>query len=114
MYWYKYLYADKKVHHINRLKYKIENGMPHKGVYLIHLPQREGALLEVIPSILLQQSRYPRKTLCIVGMGSSRGAALELTRQIIDEVYRKQGDFDLASYLQIDREPMPESGVTQP
>ena len=71
--------------------------MPHKGVYLIHLPQRKGALLEVIPSILLQQSRYPRETLCIVGMGSSRGAALELTRKIIDEVYRKQGDFD--SYL---------------
>ena len=38
MYWYNYLYADKKVHHISRLKYKIEKGMPHKGVYLIHLP----------------------------------------------------------------------------
>ena len=39
MYWYNYLYADKKVHHISRLKYKIEKGMPHKGVYLIHLPE---------------------------------------------------------------------------
>lgn len=113
MYWYNYLYADKKVHHINRLKYKIEKGMPHKGVYLIHLPQREGALLEVIPSVLLQQSRYPRESLCVVGMGSSRGAALELTRQIIEEVYREQENFDIASYLQIDREPVPESGVTQ-
>ena len=24
MYWYNYLYVDKKVHHISRLKYKIE------------------------------------------------------------------------------------------
>ena len=24
MYWYNYLYADKKVHHISRLKYKID------------------------------------------------------------------------------------------
>ena len=50
MYWYNYLYADKKVHHISRLKYKIEKGMPHKGVYLIHLPECGSTLLEVIPS----------------------------------------------------------------
>ena len=86
MYWYNYLYADKKVHHISRLKYKIEKGMPHKGVYLIHLPECGSTLLEVIPSVLLQQSHYPKESLCIVGIGSSRGAALELIRKIIDEV----------------------------
>ena len=93
MYWYNYLYADKKVHHISRLKYKIEKGMP---------------------SVLLQQSHYPKESLCIVGIGSSRGAALELIRKIIDEVYREQGNFDIPSYLQIGRGSMPESGVTQP
>ena len=114
MYWYNYLYADKKVHHISRLKYKIEKGMPHKGVYLIHLPECGSTLLEVIPSVLLQQRHYPKESLCIVGIGSSRGAALELIRKIIDEVYREQGNFDSPSYLQIGRGSMPESGVTQP
>lgn len=114
MYWYSYLYADKKVHHISRLKYKIEKGMPHKGVYLIHLPECGSTLLEVIPSVLLQQSHYPKESLCIVGIGSSRGAALELIREIIDEVYREQGNFDIPSYLQIGRGSMPENGVTQP
>ena len=124
MYWYNYLYADKKVHHISRLKYKIEKGMPHKGVYLIHLPECGSTLLEVIPSVLLQQSHYPvgrpsggwpglgGKT--AGALGSSRGAALELIRKIIDEVYREQGNFDIPSYLQIGRGSMPESGVTQP
>lgn len=114
MYWYRHLYFDKKcIHHINRLKYKIEHGEAHKGVYLINLPRREGALLELIPSILLQQSRYPRESLCIIGMGSSRGQALELMRQIIDAVYREQGNFDIASYLQIEQESIPEEEVMQ-
>ena len=79
MYWYNYLYADKKVHHISRLKYKIEKGMPHKGVYLIHLPECGSTLLEVIPSVLLQQSHYPKESLCIVGIGSSRGSLMKFT-----------------------------------
>ena len=59
MYWYNYLYADKKVHHISRLKYKIEKGMPHKGVYLIHLPECGSTLLEVVPSMpgIIRSSR---------------------------------------------------------
>ena len=108
MYWYRNLYFDKKyIHHINRLKYKID------GVYLINLPKREGALLELIPSILLQQSRYPRESLCIIGMGKSRGQALELMRQIIDTVYHEQGNFDIASYLQIEQKPIPGEEVMQ-
>lgn len=114
MYWYRDLYFDKKyIHHINRLKYKIEHGEAHKGVYLINLPRREGALLELIPSILLQQSRYPRESLCIIGMGNSRRQALELMRQIIDMVYHEQGNFDIASYLQIEQEPITGEEVMQ-
>lgn len=112
MYWYKYLYADKKVHHINRLKYKIAHGMSHKGVYLIHLPEGKQALPEVIPSILLRQSHYPRETLRIIGIGSSKWAALELVRQMIDEVYREQGNFLLETYLKLEKEPFSEHEVT--
>ena len=105
MYWYRHLYMDKKcMHHVNRLKYKIEHGEVHKGVYLIHLPDRDGAVLELIPSILLQQSRYPREMLRIIGMGSTRGQALELIRQIVDEVYQSQGNFDIAGYLSVSEE----------
>ena len=114
MYWYKNLYFDKKyIHHVNRLKYKIEHGEQHKSVYLINLPQYEGAILELIPSILLRQSRYPGECLCIIGMGKSRGQALELMRQIIDTVYHEQGNFDIASYLQIEQKTIPGEEVMQ-
>ena len=90
MFWYKHLYLDRKcMRHTNRLKY--------------HLPNHAGAVLELIPSILLQQSRYPREQLCIIGMAGDRASALELIRQIVDEVYREQHNFDIAFYLQIDR-----------
>ena len=70
--------------------------------------------MEVIQVSCCSRVTILRESLCIVGIGSSRGAALELIRKIIDEVYREQGNFDIPSYLQIGRESMPESGVTQP
>ena len=76
MYWYNYLYADKKVHHISRLKYKIEKGMPHKGVYLIHLPECGSTLLEVIPSVLLQQSHYPKEVAVYCGNRQQQGSRI--------------------------------------
>ena len=112
MFWYKHLYLDRKcMRHTNRLKYKIEHGAAHKGVYLIHLPDRAGAVLELIPSILLRQSRYPREQLCIIGMAGDRAGALELIRKIVDEVYRAQHNFDIASYLQIDRKNTSDEGT---
>ena len=100
MFWYKHLYLDRKcMRHTNRLKYKIEHGAAHKGVYLIHLPDRAGAVLELIPSILLRQSRYPREQLCIIGMAGDRAGALELIRKIVDEGYRGQHNFDIAFSL---------------
>lgn len=72
MYWYNYLYADKKVHHISRLKYKIEKGMPHKGVYLIHLPECGSTLLEVIPSVLLRRVTILRSR-CVLWESAAAG-----------------------------------------
>ena len=112
MFWYTHLYLDRKcMRHNHRLKYKIEHGAAHKGVDLMHLPDRAGAVLELIPSILLRQSRYPREQLCIIGMAGDRAGALELIRQIVDEVYREQHNFGMACYLQFDRKNMSDEGT---
>ena len=65
MYWYNYLYADKKVHHISRLKYKIEKGMPHKGVYLIHLPE-----CGIIDEVYREQGNFDIPSYLQIGRGS--------------------------------------------
>lgn len=72
MYWYNYLYADKKVHHISRLKYKIEKGCRIKGVYLSFIYRNAGARCWKDRGVLLQQSHHPKESLCIVGNRSSR------------------------------------------
>lgn len=100
MFWYDNLYLGKKcLRQAGRLKYKIANRIPHRAVYLIVLPQSEHSVLEMIPSTALLQEAYPRENLRVIGMGASRGEALELIRQIIDEVYRQQGDFDVAAFM---------------
>ncbi|MFR5702272.1 MAG: hypothetical protein ACLUD0_10640 [Eubacterium ramulus] len=91
MYWYNYLYADKKVHHISRLKYKIEKGMPHKRCVSYSFTGMREHSAEVTASPAAAES-LSQEPLCIIGIGSSRGAALELIRKIIDEVYH-QGNF---------------------
>lgn len=102
MFWYDHLYLGKKcLHRANRLKYKIANKLPHQTVYLITLPQGKNSVLEIIPSTVLLQEAYPDQDMRIVGMGANRGEAMELTRQIIDEVYHQQGNFDVAAFLKI-------------
>lgn len=102
MFWYDNLYLGKKcLRQVNRLKYKIVNRIPHRAVYLIVLPQNEHAVLEMIPSTSLLQEMYPRESLQVIGMGANRSEALELIRQIIDEVYQQQGNFDVAAYMEI-------------
>lgn len=100
MFWYDELYLGKKcLHRANRLKYKITNRIPHQQVYLIVLPQSNHTVLEMIPSSLLLQESYPAEDMRVIGMGASRAEAMELIRQIIDEVYRLQGNFDVSAYM---------------
>lgn len=102
MFWYNDLYLGKKcLHRAERLKYKIANRVPHRTVYLIVLGQSCNSVLEIIPSVQLLQEAYPRDHLRIIGMAASRGEAMELTRQIIDEVYRLQGNFDVAAFMEL-------------
>lgn len=101
MFWYDHLYLGRNcIYRVNRLKYKITHRMPHPSVYLITLSQGPNTVLEMIPSNLLMQETYPRETLKIIGIGATRGEALELIRQIVDEVYQKQGNFDIAAYME--------------
>lgn len=100
MFWYDNLYLGKHcILRVNRLKYKITHRIPHPTVYLIALPRSENSVLEMIPSQMLMQKLYPKDDLRIIGMGADRGEAMELMRQIIDEVYREQGNFDVAAFM---------------
>lgn len=102
MIWYDHLFLGRQCRQrANRLKYKIANRLMHPGVYLLVLPQTKGAVLEIIPSVLLLQENYPTDQLVIVGMAATKTEALGLVEEIVGKMYAQQGDFDLAAYCQI-------------
>ncbi len=71
--------------YFQKRKQQIEDGIMHPCVYLLVLPQEEHAVLEIIPSLLLLQSYYPKEQLHIIGMAASKKEALALTETYVVE-----------------------------
>ena len=67
-------------------------------VYLLALNSDSSSVLEIIPSSCFLQKNYPTDGLRIIGICGNRREAKEMCRSLIEEVWREQGDFDLASY----------------
>ena len=100
MKWYTDLYLGKSIAPRYRmLQYKISHRLIHPTVYLIALVQREGRLLEIIPSTCLLQPVYPQENLYILGMAGSRQEAVNLTCEILEAVFKERGNFDLRAWL---------------
>ena len=100
MKWYTDLYLGKSITRRYRmLQYKITHKKIHPTAYLITLAQKDGRILEIIPSTCLLQRVWPDNNLFILGMAGSRKEAIDLAGEILIEVYREHGDFDLRSWL---------------
>jgi len=69
------------------------------GVYLITLSSNNENLLDIFDSSLILQPHYKREDMFIVGIACGYDEAVEVATQIIDELYRNTGDFDIRQYL---------------
>lgn len=100
MEWHGDLYLGSSVRHRKRtIKWKIMHHAGQLRVYVITLASNERNLLDIIPSWELMQKHYPKRGLYAVGLAGSYNEALELAGQIINEVYRATGSFDVRSYI---------------
>ena len=91
--------CDKLEKKQKRTIWKIKHNVYMADVYLIALASNSENLLEVIHTVYLHQKSYPSKELVIVGLAKGYNEALELTKQIIDEVYTKTKGFDVATFF---------------
>ena len=106
MKWYKNLYmgetATDTKHKIlrNVVKRRFSN-----NEYLITISANPDNLLDILPAEVLLQKHYKDNTdkLYIVGIANGKEEALEVVRQIIDEVYTNTGEFDIPGYLKFGR-----------
>ncbi|MBQ4521578.1 MAG: hypothetical protein IJA10_01325 [Lachnospiraceae bacterium] len=86
----------KKKKMINRFqKGKLEHS------YGIFLSLHKGQLLDIISGFELMQKIYAdkREEMVLVGIAPSREGAYELTRLMMDTVYKTQKDFDVKRFF---------------
>jgi hypothetical protein len=73
------------------------------NLYVIAFAANRQNLLDIIPSWVLVQKKYPKKEIKVIGLAKGYKEALELTRRIIDETYQNTGSVDVWSYLKEER-----------
>ena len=66
---------------------------------MIALASNPKNLLDVIPEWELMQKHYPKKGKYIVGLAGSYDEALEIVTEIVTEVYKDTGQFQVSRYF---------------
>ena len=100
MKWYDDLYVGESIiHKTSKIKWKILHNAGQIDIYVIALASNEKNLLDIIPSRELLQKWYPKRDLYIIGLAKGYEEAIETAASIVDEVYRRTGAFEVASYL---------------
>lgn len=69
--------------------------------YCIALPSNKENLLDIMNTgeLLFSHYRDSEDPLVVIGLAESRESAIELSRSIIEEVYRETGGLDLEAYF---------------
>ena len=78
---------------------KAMRGQSLAGIYFVSLSSNGKDLFDVFNASQLLQDAYVWKDPYIVGIAEDRGAAFELVRVIVDDIYRKTGGFDVEGYF---------------
>lgn len=95
-----------------KAKYKVMGRVIKKkfsfDTYLITLPSDTSNILDMYSANILLQPYYRNKVklkdVYVVGIAKGRMEALELIRDIVDDVYSNTGAFDISGYLKFGRE----------
>ena len=97
MRWYRNLYKGPNAAlHAEKIRRKAAQGKIMPGIYYLTLPTVPGNLMDIFHNGFLSQnlfSEHQRQD--VIGIAEGRQEALRLSAQIVEEVYRKTGGFDM-------------------
>ena len=100
MNWYDHLYMGEKE---KKQRYGILEGLREgkwqPEIYVIMPSQNGNNILEILPSVMLQVPPYQEQEILLVGVAVTYWEALEVARQIVDDLYQKTGGFRLADLI---------------
>lgn len=101
---FEHLYVGEKA---KRVRFGILQGLREKKlqpeVYVITPPGNGNNVLDIYPSAMLLLPPYQEQELLILGIAVTYWEALEVVREIVDDMYRQTGEFCLDTFLKRDR-----------
>lgn len=101
MRWYNHLYVGEKA---ARRRFSIIQGIrEHKlqpEVYVITLPKTGNHILDIYPSAMLFLPPFQNEEFTIIGIAVTYWEALLVVRDIVDDLYRETGAFDIRSWIE--------------
>ena len=103
MRWYKHLYMGEKA---RKKRFRILQGIRKNrlqpGVHVITPASGSSNILDILPSAVLLQEYYRKQEkLLILGVGADYVESLGVAGEIVEDMYRETGGFDLDEFLQI-------------
>ncbi len=100
MRWYEHLYLGEKAKkHRFKVLQGLRAGKLQPEVYVITPPESGNNLLEIYPSVMFLLPPLSGEDRLIVGVAVTYWEALEVVRQIVDDLYQTTGGFCLRDML---------------
>lgn len=99
MEWYKNLYLGEIA---AKKQYKLFRRISKKrltNAYIITLPSNTENILDIYSYNELLQKHYDNSHIFVVGLACGKDEALELTKDIIWDVYSRSGSFNVSEYV---------------
>lgn len=85
-------YIGEKVRNKKMIAKRIAHNHPYKNIYCICVGSTSHHLMDIIESAELMKEIYLYKEYRIIGIANGKKEAFELTRKIIQSIYKEYGD----------------------
>lgn len=101
MRWAVNLYTTEKTKRaLPRIRHKLRTRRLELGIWLITIASNEQNLLDLFQAVYYIQPMFQKMNPDIVGIADSEDAAKEMILKITEDVYKKQGNFDVRTYFE--------------
>ncbi len=100
MKWYPKLYIGSGAQpNAGKIIRKLKKNTIQPGIYVITLAANGHDMLDILPSVMLQQAKVRDQLPMVVGVAKGRKEALELARQIVQDTFDATGGCDVPCFL---------------
>ena len=108
MRWYNHLYVGKSA---KKKRFAIIQGIRHEklqpGIFVITPAVNGKNLIDIYPSYMLLTPYYQSRDLLVIGIAYGYFEALEVVKDIVDQMFKTTGGFDLKGFLKLDKNEQP-------